>query len=399
MSDTTPSPPLPPEPVSTGIADTATEPGPPVKPALEADDVLLIPGKPADAAADYQKVGFVQLTAQLFLIPLVIVAVCVGVFVMFGWMAADRRTGMELLARIEDYAGADNRMTPWMTASKNEAALQLMLLIRGDDRRLYEGARGNPRSPGGADDREAFENALIACFGRLQRRDPDAAGILARAIAHFGSAAGRAALRPAVHSDNRQLRFECIWALATLRDLDSLALFTEILGDGDPGCRKLGAWALGHLADPQAPAAGRAPGGRLLDAGQVREAVEKVRATLSDPDEEVRWNAAAALACLGSDAGVNVLLEVLDKAHVEKIAARAKAEADHPLHRKGDRARTFAAINMAAALQALGRLADAGGLGDPGLRGKVTARVRAAADDGTLDPLVQQEAGKLMRKL
>jgi hypothetical protein len=376
--------------------DTPETPLPP-KPSPEADDVLVIPPKPGEGETPDQ-VGFVPLMAQLFLIPLVIVAICVGVFMLFGWMAADQRSGMELLGRIEDYAGADNKMTPWMNASKNEAAFQLMMLIRGGDKKLYEGARGHARSGGGVTDREAFENALIAAFGRLQKRDPDTAGLLAQAIGYIGSPAGRAALKEALPSSPPQLRFECARALAVLRDGESFSAFVELLTDNDAGCRMLAAWAIRFLADPSAAATQTADAGRRLNAGQVREAIEKIRPLLKDGTEDVRYNAAGALAALGSDEGVPALLELLDKGHVSRLTERAKTEADHPLRRRGETARNVAVLNMASALQALGHLGGDNGIADAALRKKVGERIKDMAADGTLDPVVQQEAGKLIGK-
>lgn len=395
MSDTPQSPKPAPQPGDAHLPAAGVHAGAPTP-----DDILVLAPKPGDPAApEPEPAGFVLLTAQLFLIPLVIVAICVGVFVLFGWMATDQRTGMELLTRIEDYAGADNKMTPWMSAAKNEAALQLMLLIRSGDRKLYDGARGHPRGAGGATDRDAFEAALVAAFARLQQRDPGAAGILARAIAHIGRPEGKVALREAVHSPDRELRFECVWALAALRDLESYSTFTELSADPDSGCRMLSAWALGNLGDPTIAGNETIRAGRLLSPSQIAEAVEKIKPLLADAVEEVRWNAAAALACLGDDSGVPVLLGLLEKGHIERLTEAARNEAKHPLHRKSEQVRKFGVLNMTSALMALDRLISADAIRDPAVRKTIAERVRQAAQDGTLDPVVQQEAGKLMRKL
>jgi HEAT repeat protein len=68
------------------------------------------------------------------------------------------------------------------------------------------------------------------------------------------------------------------------------------LQNEDPAVRKTAAYVLGVLGDPQA--------------------VRQLQIVLNDPADEVRWNAAMALAQLGDDSGADLLLTLIDRSYV-----------------------------------------------------------------------------------
>ena len=83
------------------------------------------------------------------------------------------------------------------------------------------------------------------------------------------------------------------------------------LADPDPGIRKTAAFGLGELGEP--------------------ETIPGLAPLLDDAVADVRWNAALALANLGSDLGVPVLYRMLDRTLTTQIPDITPSQAEEAM--------------------------------------------------------------------
>jgi HEAT repeat protein len=225
--------------------------------------------------------GFI---AQLFLIPALIVGVLVAVYLLFGKIAGGHRSPDEYL---KDLRGA-NEERRWLAAHELALFLQHDSTWQNDHKLANELAADLERSLAGqqGDDRTI----------QYQK-------YLASALGAFNSESGIDALNAALDPEaSTEVRLAAIWSCARLGDRlqsngDATPLrravpgLTAAAGDDDNEVRKLTAYALGCLGIPDATA--------------------PLLSLLADADREVRYNAASALARLGSDAGFDTLEEML----------------------------------------------------------------------------------------
>jgi HEAT repeat protein len=253
-------------------SDLAHEP-PPAAPEAAA------PAEPAEGA-EPRRVGTPFLVLQFFLFPMAIVAVCVGVFIVFGLIANEGRGARDYLDEIK--SGSANRR--W------QAAFELSKLLQAGKDKALADPRFVPEVldvyRNAASDDPRVRRYLTLALGRLH--DPRAMPVLAE-VASGDSAGGDA-----------ETQIYAILALGALGDPGALGTLLPLAGSSDPGLRKAVAHALGSLPSDESRAA------------LVR--------MLSDPMEDVRWNAALSLARRGDAAAAPVLLTMLDRTHMAGVA-------------------------------------------------------------------------------
>ncbi len=285
---------------------------------------------PAASPAEETRPTVPFLVLQFFLFPLGIVAVCVAVFVVFGLIAGESRGARDYLAEIR--SGSATRR--WQAAFELSKVLQA-----GKDKAL-------------ADPRFAAE--ALALFQDSSRDDPRVRRYLALALGRLADREAVPALLEAARPGDKEGRPEdpdtriyAIWALGAIGDERALPELVTLAGEADAGIRKAAVHALGGLAGEESRAA--------------------LRKALEDSAEDVRWNAALALARRGDEAARPVLLGMLDRTHlatVDDLSAEQREEA------------VLQAVSAAAALSppdvraALERLRDA----DPNLKVREAAR-------------------------
>jgi HEAT repeat protein len=90
-----------------------------------------------------------------------------------------------------------------------------------------------------------------------------------------------------------------VWALGRVGDEDSVLRIIELTHSDESSVRLMAVYVLGSMNSPQA-----------------RSVLE---ASLNDPDELVKWNAAFGLANKGNPAAWNVLVRLLDKEYVDRV--------------------------------------------------------------------------------
>jgi HEAT repeat protein len=218
----------------------------------------------------------------LFLVPLLVVLVCVAVFVGFGWIAYDHNSA-------EDYL---NDLKSGWRPRRAQAAYELSKVLVGDPAALDDvpGAREEIRRLFNESDDPENRRYLVLIMGYTQ--DPEALPLLEATLADPDS----------------ETRIYALWALGTLGDPDAVPLLDRALRDPDPGIRKTAAFAMGEL--------GHGAG------------VEPLVPLLEDGVADVRWNAALSLSRLGSDAGVPVLEQMLDRDLMAEVPEITPAQAE-----------------------------------------------------------------------
>ncbi|MFY9826525.1 MAG: HEAT repeat domain-containing protein [Thermoanaerobaculia bacterium] len=220
----------------------------------------------------------------LFVVPLMVVILCVAVFIGFGWIAYDKQTTRDYL----------NDLQSWWKPRRVQAAYELSKILIADPKALDEqaGARQEVR--------RLFQEA----------KEPEMKQYLALVLGRTHDREAVPLLVEALKDPDDKTRIYVLWALGTLGDPSAEGALQGALTDPDPGLRKTAAFALGELGD--------------------HAAVPRLTASLDDGVADVRWNAALALARMKSDAGLPVLETMVDRrllAQVPDITREQQEEA------------------------------------------------------------------------
>ncbi|HEX9941075.1 MAG TPA: HEAT repeat domain-containing protein [Thermoanaerobaculia bacterium] len=239
---------------------------------------------PGEEAVDETGSSALRSFLGLFVVPLLVVILCVAVFVGFGWIAFDRQT-------TTDYV---NDLQSWWKPRRVQAAYELSKILIADPRALDE-------EPGARQEvRRLFQ----------ETREPEMRQYLALVLGRTHDREAVPLLVGALEDPDDKTRIYALWALGTLGDPRARGSLEAALADPDPGLRKTAAFALGELGD--------------------RGAVPALTRSLDDAVADVRWNAALSLARLGSDAGLPVLETMVDRrllAQVPDITREQQEEA------------------------------------------------------------------------
>ena len=285
--------------------DLAHEPPPPA-PDTATPDAAAEGGEP-------RRVGTPFLVLQFFLFPMAIVAVCVGVFIVFGLIANEGKGARDYLVEIR--SGSANRR--W------QAAFELSKLLQaGKDQAL-----GDPRFvpevldvyKNAAGDDPRVRRYLTLALGRLH--DARALPVLAEVAS--GEGAG----------SDAETQIYAVLALGALGDPGALGTLLPLAGSSDAGLRKAVAHALGSLPSEESRAA--------------------LTRMLSDPMEDVRWNAALSLARRGDAAAAPVLLTMMDRAHLAGVPGLTGEQREDAMMEAVRVARAVPDEGLRAALQRL----------------------------------------------
>ena len=281
-------------------------------------------------AAPRQSTPFLVL--QFFVFPMAIVAVCVTVFVIFGLVAGESRGAKEYLAEVRS-GGASRR---W------QAAFELSKVLQAHK----DPALQDPK----------FAESLCELFRESKTDDPRVRRYLALAMGRLKDPRAVPALLEAVRDEpgqpaDSETQIYSIWALGAIADPAALPELIGLAKSSDPGLRKTAVHALGSFPAEEARAA-------LLEA-------------LSDAVEDVRWNAAIALARRGEAAASPVLLTVLDREHLKAAGLGPELCEDTLLQGVA----VAPAVKDAGVRTALEKLRD----GDPSLKVREAARKALAA--------------------
>ena len=272
------------------------------------------------------------LVLQFFIFPMAIVAVCVAVFVVFGLIAAEGKSAREYVNEVRS-GGANRR---W------QAAFELSKLIQA----RKDKALDDPR----------FVDELVRLFEDAEKDDPRVRRYLALALGRIGDARALPALLKTVSQappeyDSETLIYS-IWALGAIRDGAATDELARLAAAEDAGLRKTAVHALGSMSGEPARA-------RLLE-------------SLHDAVEDVRWNAALALARRGEGAAAAVLRTMLDRSHLEMVAGLTPEQREEAMLAAVSAASSLPDAELQGALRELSRA-------DASLRVREAARAALAA--------------------
>jgi HEAT repeat protein len=209
-----------------------------------------------------------------------IVAVCVTVFVIFGLIASEGKGARAYLDEVR--TGSANRR--WQAAFELSKVLQ---------------ARKDPSL---AD--PAFADELVRVFAGAGTDDPRVRRYLALALGRLGDKRAVPALVQAADPQGEtpadaDTQVYAVWALGAIGDPAAVPTLVKLARGEDAGLRKAAVHALGSFPGEEARAA--------LVVG------------INDPVEDVRWNAAVALARRRDPAAAPVLLQMIDRRHLATI--------------------------------------------------------------------------------
>jgi HEAT repeat protein len=234
-----------------------------------------------EATARSQLAAAPAIAVQFFLIPLLVVGAMVLVYIGFRSLLSEDRSAGEYLTDIR--SGGSNRRWP--------AAYELSRLMADPEFAKSEEATLAPE--------------LTKAFADSKNDDPRVRQYLALTLGRLTPplpADARQLLVDALNDPDSQTRINAIWALGSTREVSVAPEIVRMYGTDDAGMRKMAVYALGSM-----PA----------DVGN-----DTLVKALEDPEPDVQWNAAIALARHGRHEGVAVLGRMLDRAYVERNVTR-----------------------------------------------------------------------------
>ena len=241
------------------------------------------------------------LIAQFFLFPLIIIGICVGIFLFFGYLTYDQRSPSQYLSDIRSGSGTQR----W------QAAFELSNLVQSDTSKtgtpefvesLMAAHRDSP------DDDIRVRRYLALILGKLKARAAVPLlleGLLREEKLKTKQWAGTGLFQlippplSEIAEDLVQSQIYTLWALGSIGDNSAVPGVLEQVKNQDPSVRKMAAYVAGVLGD--------------------QRAVEPLRPLLNDTREDVRWNTAVALAQLGNSEGADLLVKLLDRPYVDSL--------------------------------------------------------------------------------
>ena len=232
---------------------------------------------PVPAAEDLieEKKPTSLLIAQFFLFPLIIIAICVGIFLLFGYLTYEQKTPGDYLRDVQ--TGSD-------LCCRWQAAYELSNIISSNKETIRK---------------TDFINDVVKVYENSVSTDPRIRRYLALTMGNLGDPRAVPALVEGLNDTDTENQIYTLWALGSIGDATAVPNITARLTSNEPAVRKTAAYVLGVIKDPRA--------------------VHDLQIGLNDANNDVRWNAAMALAQLNDASGAEVLMTLLDRSYVEKI--------------------------------------------------------------------------------
>jgi len=244
------------------------------------------------------------LIAQFFLFPLIIIGICVGIFLFFGYLFfgnADQKTPAQYLERMR----TGNSTQRW------QAAYELSNLVQSNADRAHTPEfveKLTATYKDSADEDILVRQYIAFIFGKFKERS--AVPLLTEGLhrdenlksAKWDQGGLLGFLQPSLAQIREQLlqdQIYTLWALGSIGDNSAVPVVLEFGKSQEASVRKVAAWVLGSLKDERA--------------------VEGLRVLLNDSTVDVRWNAALALAQLNDSSGADLLMKLIDHRHVDAL--------------------------------------------------------------------------------
>src|SRR4051812_14332525 len=205
------------------------------------------------------------LVAQFFLFPLIIIAICVGIFLLFGYLTYEQRSPREFLNAIQ--SGSE--------AQRWQSAYEFSNFVSNKREKLDPELVGD----------------VIAAYRNSQNGDVRVRRYLAVAIGRIGDKRAVPSLIEGLEDSDIESQIYTLSALGFIGDNSAVPGVVKQLKNPDPSVRKVAAYVLGAIKDPGA--------------------AHDLQIALNDVKDEVRWNAAMALARMDDPAGADLLVSLL----------------------------------------------------------------------------------------
>jgi HEAT repeat protein len=215
------------------------------------------------------------LIAQFFLFPLIIIAICVGIFLLFGYLTYEQKSPKEYL---NDVRNGSELCCRWQSAYE----LSNIISTQKDKLRSTD-----------------FVNDLVKVYETSRSEDPRVRRYLALTMGHLGDSRATPALIEGLNDSESDNQIYDMWALGSIGDSRAVPDIVKKLDAKDPAIRRTAAYVLGALKDPRATHA--------------------LAIALNDSSDDVRWNAAIALAQLNDASGSELLMRLLDRSYSDKL--------------------------------------------------------------------------------
>ena len=227
------------------------------------------------------------LIAQFFLFPLIIIAICVGIFLLFGYLTYEQKTPQEYLNEVR--TGSE-------LCCRWQSAYELSNMISSQKEKLRN---------------TDFSNDLIKVYQTSRDADPRIRRYLALTMGHLGDARAVPALVEGLNDKDTENQMNNLLALGTIADKSATPAVVQLLSSADPAVRKMSAFVLTAIKDPAAS--------------------RDLEVALNDANEEVRWYAAIALAQINNPAGTDVLMRLVDRSYLDKLQGFTTEQRDQLL--------------------------------------------------------------------
>jgi HEAT repeat protein len=214
------------------------------------------------------------LIAQFFLFPLIIIAICIGIFLLFGYMTYEQRSPAEYLSLIRTGSGTQR----W------QAAYELSNMISRDKQKVA-----------GPD----FARDVIAVYRNSRDDDPRVRQFLAVTMGQIGDKRAIPALLDGLNDPQAENEISTLLALGLIGDNAAVPGVVKQLQNKEPAVRKMAAYVLGAIKDPSA--------------------IHDLQVALNDDSQDVRWHAAMSLAEMNDATGAGILVNLIDRSQVDRI--------------------------------------------------------------------------------
>jgi HEAT repeat protein len=266
-----------------------------------------------------EKSRFATLAVQLVVIPLAVVLFCVALAGLFVWLTSERKGLDDYLNALRASSGerrsqqAQFLLNYIQDAKRWQGIFDVTAQISADREKFLA---ANPRAVAG----------IVQVFEESKGRDAKTRRYLALVLGLLGGREAVPALRIGLRDSDAETVKNCLWALGRIGDEDSILPVIELTHSDESAVRLMAVYVLGSMNDPQAR--------RVLEA------------SLNDPDELVKWNAAFGLASKGNPAAWEVLVRLLDKEYVDRVTQLMERES-RPLPENVSRYRAAAVVWLA----------------------------------------------------
>lgn len=214
------------------------------------------------------------LIAQFFLFPLIIIAICIGIFLLFGYLTYQQTSPQEYLKDIR--TGSER--------SRWQSAYELSNVVSTQKDKLRN---------------TDFVDDLIKTYQGSHDGDPRIRRYLALTMGKLGDPRSVPALIQGLNDPDVENQLNDLLALGSIADKSATTAVVQRLSSNDPAIRKMAAFVLSAMKDPAA--------------------ARDLQVALNDTNDEVRWYAAIALAQVNDASGTDVLMKLIDHSYVDKL--------------------------------------------------------------------------------